>query len=470
MIRQCNSSCFLAFAVFAGAVSTGGVQPVLAQNARKAPAVANDSSPVDVVVRPVTDWLERANREYQDTVVNQLSTPTGKGAPLQAAVPRAQAAKPVSPVPANEPTVIEQIKSLLGLEPGKPAQPAPITEAEAKARDEVLRRQREARDLEQQRNAEQQRVVAEAKKAAELTDAATKERQKAAEAARASEEERRNRRAAAGDAAVTPKPTLPATARDQANERGETKAAEDAKSKEDAKARDEAKSREEAKLKSEAKAKDEAQKQANAAKAAEKLAAEKRVADEAKQARAAARLAEERAKADTAAAKSAEEAKKIAEGPKPPVLSAPAAPGANPNPSTKAEPAKPRAIEKDASDLADSANKAASQVFEKSKDRSKARVAQASDTSSSKRKSKGNKCAQAGEDIDPPGVYVVKAGDTLWGISRRHYEKGVRFERIVRANTSKIDSPDRIFPCQKFFLPARHALNWALPTDEMEPS
>ena len=465
MIGQSNSSYFLAFAVLAGAVSTGDVQPVLAQNARKAPAVANDSSPVDIVVRPITDWLERANREYQDTVVNQLSTPTGKGAPLQAAVPRAQSAKPASPVPVNEPTVIDRIKRVLGMEPGKPAQPAPVTEAAAKARDEAVRRQQEARDLEQQRNAEPQRVDAEAKKAAELTDAATKERQKAAEAARTSEEERRNRRAAVGEGAGAPKPTPPVTARDETKDRAETKAAEVAKAKEDAKARDAAKSREEAKRKSEENARDEAQKQATAAKAAEK-----RVAEEAKQARTAARLAEERAKADAASAKSAAEAKKIAEAPKPPVVPAPVEPEATRTPTTKAEPTKPRAIEKDASDHADSANKAASQVFEKSKDRSKARVAQASDTSSSKRKSKGNKCAQAGEDIDPPGVYVVKAGDTLWGISRRHYERGVRFERIVRANTSKIDSPDRIFPCQKFFLPARHALNWALPTDEMEPS
>ena len=62
-----------------------------------------------------------------------------------------------------------------------------------------------------------------------------------------------------------------------------------------------------------------------------------------------------------------------------------------------------------------------------------------------------------------PAIYVVKSGDTLWDISKRYYDKGHKFEKIVRANEAKISSPDLIFPCQKFYLPARSALYWAIP-------
>jgi nucleoid-associated protein YgaU len=60
----------------------------------------------------------------------------------------------------------------------------------------------------------------------------------------------------------------------------------------------------------------------------------------------------------------------------------------------------------------------------------------------------------AGQRITPPGVYVVKRGDSLWRIARRHYNRGSLYPVIHRANRSKIRVPRLIYPCQRFRLPA----------------
>ena len=54
-----------------------------------------------------------------------------------------------------------------------------------------------------------------------------------------------------------------------------------------------------------------------------------------------------------------------------------------------------------------------------------------------------------------PGKYVVRKGDSLWRISRRHYRRGHRYWRIYRANLGKIRNPDLIYPCQRFYIPKR---------------
>ena len=64
------------------------------------------------------------------------------------------------------------------------------------------------------------------------------------------------------------------------------------------------------------------------------------------------------------------------------------------------------------------------------------------------------RCRRAwGRRIRPPGTYVVKPGDSLWRISRRHYALGHRYPRIYRANKAKIRDVDLIYPCQRFFIP-----------------
>ena len=57
--------------------------------------------------------------------------------------------------------------------------------------------------------------------------------------------------------------------------------------------------------------------------------------------------------------------------------------------------------------------------------------------------------------IKLPGKYVVRKGDSLWRISRRHYRRGHRYWRIYRANLGKIRNPDLIYPCQRFYIPKR---------------
>ena len=55
--------------------------------------------------------------------------------------------------------------------------------------------------------------------------------------------------------------------------------------------------------------------------------------------------------------------------------------------------------------------------------------------------------------IRVPGKYVVRKGDSLWRISRRHYRHGHRYRIIYRANRRLIRNPNLIYPCQRFHLP-----------------
>lgn len=67
-----------------------------------------------------------------------------------------------------------------------------------------------------------------------------------------------------------------------------------------------------------------------------------------------------------------------------------------------------------------------------------------------------SRCSRrAGRRINPPGTYVVKRGDSLWTISRRHYRLGRLFPKIHRANLAKIKRARLIYPCQRFHLPRR---------------
>ncbi len=72
------------------------------------------------------------------------------------------------------------------------------------------------------------------------------------------------------------------------------------------------------------------------------------------------------------------------------------------------------------------------------------------------RSSRRTRChPRAGRRINPPGTYVVRRGDSLWRISRRHYKLGRLYRRIYRANRGKISRANLIYPCQRFHLPAK---------------
>lgn len=466
------------------------------------------SGGIDDLLRPVTGWFERAHREYQDSVVQPLSVPTGQPAPVPAKSP---------PSPGD--STISRLMEWIGLG-GPPPAPDAAAIAAAQERDEAVRRQLEARRLEQERSAqaqrvaEQQRLAAEAKKAAEL-DPATRERQKRAEALRAGDETRQAAAPTSPPApAARPKQTAEATipkaddsaARRIAAERT-AKDAEDRKAAE-LKAKEEQKVQErkvtelkaaEQKAK-EQKAKEELERTRLAAEAAhaEKVAQQRKAAETAKAEAAQAAKAAEAAKAaakDSASEsargsaqapakvaqaepKQADTAKNTQPAPVVPPAVSPAAPSA---------PSSPAAADSSQRDVADATRKPtpgrdqsdrrrAVETRSKLGGRSEATLvakpshARVRTAALAKRNLlHRGLCASAGSISSDTGQYVVKRGDTLWGISRRYYDQGIRYDKIVRANPGKINDPDLIFPCQRFRLPGRHAFFLLLPPDGSTP-
>lgn len=63
------------------------------------------------------------------------------------------------------------------------------------------------------------------------------------------------------------------------------------------------------------------------------------------------------------------------------------------------------------------------------------------------------------EEIDsvetkPAGrTYTVQSGDTLWAIAQKEYGSGGKYMKIFEANTSLLESPDKIFPGQELVIP-----------------
>lgn len=442
-------------AALAGLVLAG---PAFAQSAGKGAAAGGAPNVVEQITQPVSDWLERANREYQANVVHELSVPTGKGASLEASK--------AAPVSGGLPALLGQMKEYLGIETAK----TPQDVAEAAKREEALGRQIEARKLEQDRNAEQQRVAeqqlmaAEAKKGAEIADLTTKQNQKAAEIARLAEEERRKTTGKAPASSKTPENKTAEAETAKADEKAgadrataERKAVAAAEKAAADKVTAERKVTAEPKVAADRKAAAEHKAMAAAENAAADKAASERkavaAAEEAQRLREEAALKEQKQKAQAAT----DAAKKLAQ--------------ATPNVGVKTEPAKPESAPSKSSKAAAarSTEQAAMTTQGTQKAVKKTKVALREPTRE-KRSGKGGRCSGAGRDVDLPATYVVKSGDTLWDISRRYYDKGMRFEKIVRANQDKIGSPDLIYPCQKFFLPGRSALYWALPLEDFDAS
>jgi nucleoid-associated protein YgaU len=50
-------------------------------------------------------------------------------------------------------------------------------------------------------------------------------------------------------------------------------------------------------------------------------------------------------------------------------------------------------------------------------------------------------------------THEVKAGQSLWRISRIYYELGSQWRKIFNANQDRIKNPDLIYPKQKFKIP-----------------
>ena len=53
----------------------------------------------------------------------------------------------------------------------------------------------------------------------------------------------------------------------------------------------------------------------------------------------------------------------------------------------------------------------------------------------------------------PPGVYRVRPGDTLWGISARAYGDPFKWRDIFEANRAAVSDPNMIYPFQELQIP-----------------
>lgn len=53
----------------------------------------------------------------------------------------------------------------------------------------------------------------------------------------------------------------------------------------------------------------------------------------------------------------------------------------------------------------------------------------------------------------PGRTYTVESGDTLWAIAEKMYGSGGKYMKIFEANTTLLESPDKIFPGQELVIP-----------------
>lgn len=403
----------------------------------------------------VQDWLARANREFQTTVIPRLSTPVPGGF----AVDKDSIAKKLEEVKDQD---VQAAEAARRTEEAMKAEKEKKAEEARRAAEEV-KRVEEARKVEKARKAEEAKQAEALRKAAEETKRA-EEARKAAEEATRDEEERKaveeakraeEARKAAEDAKRAEEERKLAEEARQAEEarkaaeetkRAEAaqKAAEDAKRTEDERKAAETKQAEDARNAEEAKQKRERLEAEAARIDAEYQAAEaQRKADEAKRLEdERAKLAAEKAEAErqhTAAVEAEKDKQQPDAAAAPPTVPEPGSAEPQKGPSTTSEP-KSDADVKQAPPVRSARIKVASR-----------RLAHGPAVRRWIRRAP--RCRFAGRRIVPPGRYTVLSGDTLWRISRRHYRAGRLYWRLYHANRSIIRNPNLIYPCQHIFVP-----------------
>lgn len=441
----------------------------------------------------VQDWLARANREFQATIIRRLSTPAG-GADADAIARKIEQVKQedaeAAALRAKEALDAAQAKLAAEAE-AKHSQE--LSDAAAKAADEAKAREAEAARLEAQRKADEAKRLAEEQKRQEQLRLAAEEKaaqQRAAEAAAAKKAEEEKKAEAERQALKVAE-----EAKAKALEEARRKAAEDAKriaaeqaEKAAAKERElaaqqaaEAAAAKKADEERKADAERQALKAAEEAKAkaleearrkaeedAKRIAAEeaaKAAADREAKAKAAAekdRLAEEAAKRDADAKRTSESAKQaMVEDADKGETNVAAAPSAAEPPPVKAQP--PATVSKKTSSRGgDGVVRKRTHPHANAHRAVKRRVAVAANDLARGpvvkpwvRRARQGRCRAAGEKILLPGRYTVARGDNLWLIALRHYRTGYYFRRIYLANRDIIRNPNRIYACQRLYLPRR---------------
>jgi nucleoid-associated protein YgaU len=64
-------------------------------------------------------------------------------------------------------------------------------------------------------------------------------------------------------------------------------------------------------------------------------------------------------------------------------------------------------------------------------------------------------CQRAGIPVPRGSWYVVQQGDTLWRIAEVHLGYGEAYLRLRRANGARLPDANRIYPCQRLYIPHR---------------
>ena len=443
----------------------------------------------------VQDWLARANREFQTTIIRRLSTPAAGGdadaiarkiervkqEDAEAAALRAKEALDAAQAKLAAEAEAKHSQELADAA-AKAAEEAKAREAEA-ARLEAQRKADEAKRLaEEQKRQEQLRLAAEEKaaeqRAAEAAAAkkaederkAEAERQalKVAEEAKAKAAEEARRKAAEEDAKrIAAEEAQKAAAKEReiaAQRAAEAAAAKKAEDERKADAERQAlKAAEEAK----AKAAEEARRKA-AEDDAKRIAAEealKAAADREAKVKEAAekdRLAQEAAKKDADAKRASESAKQamVEDADKAKTNVAAAQSAAEPPPAKAQLPAV--ISKKTSSRGAKGVARKQPHAHAHAHHAVKRRVVVASNSLARGtvvkpwvRRARQGRCRAAGEKVLLPGHYTVARGDSLWLIARRHYGKGAYYRRIYQANRDTISNPNRIYQCERLYLPRR---------------
>ncbi|MBS0234628.1 MAG: LysM peptidoglycan-binding domain-containing protein [Proteobacteria bacterium] len=370
----------------------------------------------------VQDWLARANREFQTIIVRRLSVaPAGGGG--DAIARKIEEAKEEDAEAGRQ----RREAAIKAAQAKQDAEAKRLTDAaEAKKRAEEKRKERERLEAESKRIEDQQKLVEDKRKA--------EEQKRIEEAGRAAQ---------AAQDAIAKKAAAEAQA---AKERGlAEKAAEDQRERAEeahqrALADAAAKAVEDAKRTAAAQAAEEKAKQEAAAR---RVAENQRLAEEAS-----AKAAEEKAQQE-AAAKEAADRQRAAEQEATKAAAAKAAAVKAAQEKTAASPEPPES--KTESTTAATAPLHEARIVRDANDH----MARGPVVQRWIRRARQGRCRAEGRKILLPGHYVVARGDSLWRIALRHYRSGLYFLRIYRANRDVIRDPNRIYPCERLYLPRR---------------
>lgn len=395
----------------------------------RAPAgeAAHPSPPVETTARwtdlgsifsPVTDWLAKANREYQGTIVKELSKPSPQEMEAQAKQQEEEKAAQAEAARKAE-AAVKQAAAEEAARKKAEADAAARKSAEAAAKDAEARKQAEAK-----KQAEATRE-AEAKKQGEASKEA--ETRKQAEAVKAAEAAKQAEHKKAAEA--------------EAEARRQSDAAKLAEEKRHEQAKQEEQRRMQLKQEQERKEKADAERKAREAKLAE----------------------ERKTKEDARVREAAERAQKAA-ATKQESVAAATVPDSSQRHRRWTVTIIPEPIERPSAEPIEGRELSLPRVRE-------ANAVMLGSRQLSGRMSLGGgslkgptvkrwvwragTCRFAGRKVSKNIRYTVAQGDSLWRISEKYYDRGGKYPRIYNANRDRIDDPDLIYPCQRFRVPRR---------------